>query len=361
MVGDLAHHRRSHRRRVLVQEAFIKKGETPTGTGMEGQKQSAVLITGSDGYLGRQLLKALARERNQIERTVAVDVRDTPEVERQPGVEYLIQDVRSPVLAQTLREYHTQVVVHLASIVTPGKKSNREFEHSVDVLGTQNVLEACIQSRVHKLILTSSGAAYGYHPDNPAWLEEHHALRGNPDFPYSDHKRQVEEMLSSYRVAHPELQQLIFRPGTILGHTAHNQITALFRKPVLIGLMGVASPFVFIWDEDVVACLMKGIKEDRTGIYNLAGDGVITLREMASEMGKAYLPLPVCLVRASLWILKRFGLTRYGPEQIGFLRYRPVLSNRRLKETFGYTPQKTTREVFEYYLRGLASPHEKDG
>jgi len=27
-----------------------------------------------------------------------------------------------------------------------------------------------------------------------------------------------------------------------------------------------------------------------------------------------------------------------------------VLSNRRLKEDFGYIPRKTTREVFDYYL-----------
>jgi len=28
-----------------------------------------------------------------------------------------------------------------------------------------------------------------------------------------------------------------------------------------------------------------------------------------------------------------------------------VLSNKRLKERFGYTPKRTTREVFEYYLK----------
>jgi UDP-glucose 4-epimerase len=320
------------------------------GTGMESKKRRAVLVTGSDGYLGRQLVKDLTGERAHFEKIVAVDVRNTPQGERQPGVEYLTDDVRSPALAERFREFHIEVVVHLASIVTPGKKSDRKSEYSVDVLGTKNVLESCIQSGVHKLILTSSGAAYGYHPDNPLWLEEHHALRGNPEFAYSDHKRQIEEMLASYREARPELQQLVFRPGTILGDAANNQITAFFQKPVIIGLLGVASPFVLIWDKDVVACLIKGIREDTTGIYNLAGDGVITLREMASRMGKPYLPLPVSLVWAVLWILKSFGLTQYGPEQIGFLRYRPVLSNRRLKDTFGYTPQKTTRDVFEYYL-----------
>lgn len=39
-----------------------------------------------------------------------------------------------------------------------------------------------------------------------------------------------------------------------------------------------------------------------------------------------------------------------GPEQINFLRYRPVLSNRRLKEEFGYRLQKTSAETFEYFI-----------
>ena len=114
--------------------------------------------------------------------------------------------------------------------------------------------------------------------------------------------------------------------------------------------MGAASPFVFIWDQDVVGCILKGIFSNATGIYNLAADGVLTMKEIAGLMGKPYVPLPASLVRAALWMLKKFGLSRYRPEEVNFIRYRPVLSNRRLKEEFGYTPQKTSRQVFEYYM-----------
>jgi len=48
--------------------------------------------------------------------------------------------------------------------------------------------------------------------------------------------------------------------------------------------------------------------------------------------------------------LRWLGMTRYGPEQVDFLRYRPVLSNEKLKSEFGYTPRKTTAQVFEYFL-----------
>jgi UDP-glucose 4-epimerase len=249
-------------------------------------------------------------------------------------------------------------VVHLASIVTPGKKSDREFEYSVDVLGTENVLRACIEAGVDKLIITSSGAAYGYHPDNPDWLVESDALRGNAEFAYSDHKRLVEEMLARYRKTHPQLKQLVFRPGTILGATAGNQFTALLDKRFILGVKGASSPFVIIWDQDVIACILKGIFQDLSGIYNLAGDGVLTMEEIARFMGKPYLPLPVWLIRTALTVLKRLRLTQYGPEQINFLRYRPVLSNQKLKQEFGFVPQKSTRQAFDYFIEARRDAHE---
>ncbi|MBI5063126.1 MAG: NAD-dependent epimerase/dehydratase family protein, partial [Desulfatitalea sp.] len=203
---------------------------------------------------------------------------------------------------------------------------------------------------VKKFIYTSSGAAYGYYPDNAPWLDETDPIRGNQEFAYSYHKRLVEEMLARYRVEQPQLEQLIFRPGFILGAETRNQITNLFDQKRLTGLREVDSPFVIIWDQDVAAAILQGIFQGGSGIYNLAGDGVLTLSQMAGLLGKPYRALPAGLVTVALWVAKRLGLTQYGPEQVRFLRYRPVLSNRRLKEEFGFTPRMTTRQVFDYYL-----------
>jgi len=313
----------------------------------------AVLITGAGGYIGRQVVQTLSEQyRKDLGNLVAMDIREWAPQERLEGVEYLTLDIRSPELRDIIKRYRIDTIVHLAAIVTPGRKSDRQFEYSVDVLGTKNVLDAGLASGLRKLIITSSGAAYGYHPDNPDRLHEQDPLRGNPEFAYADHKRQVEEMLAQYRETHPGMKQLVFRPGTILGATADNQITALFDKPLILGLRGAGSPFVFIWDEDVVACIIKGIWEDVTGVYNLAGDGILTMREIAALLDKPYVPVPVWLVQSALWILKKLGMTQYGPEQVNFLRYRPVLDNARLKSVFGYIPQKTSRQAFESYIRG---------
>lgn len=309
----------------------------------------SVLITGAAGYLGSQLLAALAADRAAVGHIVGVDVRDIPADRRLAGVEYCRADVRSAELAELFKSKAPQIVVHLASIVTPGKDSNREFEYSVDVLGTENVLKACLAAGVEKIIVTSSGAAYGYYPDNPAWISEDWPIRGNAAFAYAYHKRLVEEMLARWRTEHPELKQVVLRIGTILGETVHNQITDLFEKPRLIAVSGSDSPFVFIWDQDVAGCILHAISTDKTGIYNVAGDGALTIAEIASRLGKRCIVLPAWLIAAALAVLKQLHLTQYGPEQVDFLRYRPVLDNRMLKQEFGYVPRKTSSEVFDFW------------
>ncbi len=314
-----------------------------------------VLVTGAAGYLGSQLVTALAAGTSHV---VAMDVREVSVEKRVPGVIYEIADIRAPDLAAILERHAIDTVVHLASIVTPGKKSNREFEYSVDVLGTENLLKACVAVGVGKIILSSSGAAYGYHADNPDWITEDQPLRGNKAFTYSWHKRLVEEMLAEYRVRQPQLQQVVFRIGTILGETVRNQITDMFEKPRLIAIRGSDSPFVFIWDQDVVGCMLEAVHSDKVGIYNVAGDGALGVGEIAARLGKRCVVLPAWLLRTALALLKPLKLTQYGPEQVDFLRYRPVLDNRRLKEVFGYIPQKTSAEVFEFYLTARARRDE---
>lgn len=316
----------------------------------EGGSRS-VLVTGAGGYVGSQLTRALARDRQGLESIVATDLREPLPASREPGVTYTVLDVRSPQVADALRVHRVDTVVHLAAIVSPRPEMTRKLLHEVEVEGTRNLLEACVTTGVKKVVVTSSGAAYGYHADADRWLTEESPLRGNPEFAYSDHKRLVEEMLAQYRARHPALGQLIFRVGTVLGDTVKNQITALFEKPVVLGLKGAPTPFVFIWDEDMVRILARGVHSDRTGIFNVAGDGTMTLREIARRLGKPYLELDPAHVEKALWVLRRLGLSRYGPEQVGFLRYRPVLANDRLKHGFGYRPALTSREVFERYAQ----------
>ena len=165
-----------------------------------------ILVTGSSGYLGSQTVAALAGRADLT--VIALDVREP--ATRLPGVIYEVADIRAPEVDAIVARHAPDVIVHLASIVTPGKNSNRAFEYDVDVNGTRNLLQACVKHGVRRVIVSSSGAAYGYYADNPEWLTESDPVRGNEVFAYSCHKRLVEEMLAEYRKSHPGLEQIIF-------------------------------------------------------------------------------------------------------------------------------------------------------
>ena len=181
-------------------------------------------------------------------------------------------------------------------------------------------------------------------------MTEDDPVRGNEAFAYSHHKRLVEEMLAELRETHPELEQVVLRIGTILGERVDNQITALFQRPRLLKIRGSDSPFVFIWDTDVAAVIRQAVTGEVTGVFNVAGDGAMTVDDIAAALGKPVLSVPEPVIRAALAVGKRLGLTAYGPEQTMFLRYRPVLDNTRLKEVFGYVPSQDEQGG----VRGLA-------
>ncbi len=298
-----------------------------------------ILITGAAGTVGRALLaevKDLAVFATDLNRPS-----DLPE-----DTAFLHLDVTTEEAARVIAKVKPEVIVHLASIVTPPPGMGRQKAFDVDVTGTKNVLNAAIANGVRRLVVTSSGAAYGYHPDNRVPLREKDPLCGNAEFPYADHKRQVEEMLAEARQRAPQLEQVVLRVGTVLGEGTDNQITALFHKPRLLAVSGSDSPFVFIWTRDLARILKRAATDGPAGIFNVAGDGALGITELAHLLNKPVLRLPAWAIRSVLSLARPLGLSRYGPEQVRFLQYRPVLDNTALKTDFGYTPEKTSAEVF---------------
>ncbi|WP_295801202.1 SDR family oxidoreductase [uncultured Microbulbifer sp.] len=303
--------------------------------------EKRVLITGAAGYVGRQLGELLVNQMTVI----GVDI-----VQREADFPIFQVDICDPALGELMRAERITHVVHLASVVAPGRDRNRLYR--IDVEGTRNVLDACVAAGVEHLTLTSSGAAYGYHADNPAWLREDDPLRGNPEFAYSDHKRLVEEMLAEYREKHPRLKQLIFRPCSIIGAATNTKISELFSGSSILDPGGHNSPFVFIWDQDVIGAIEFGVSRNASGIYNLAGDGALTPEEIARLLHKPLRRPPVWLLKTLLGISYSLHLGEVQPAQLMFLQYRPVLLNTRLKNELGYVPRKTSAEAFAYFASG---------
>ncbi len=305
-----------------------------------------ILVTGGAGFIGSALVRRLSGL--GAGPVVALDLRPGPDL---PGVTWVQGDIRDPAVAGLFIRVRPAVVVHLASVVAAGGDAARDY--AIDVEGTANIASAVLACGARRLVVTSSGAAYGYHPDNPVPLTEGCALRGNEDFPYSRHKRLVEENLAELRRAYPGLEQVIFRPCTVLGPGVRNQITAIFERPVVTGLSGNATPFSFVADEDVVAALVRATADGPPGVYNLAGDGTVSLRDIARALGKPFLGLPPAVMRGAIGALRALRLTRLEPAQVAFIQYRPVLDNAALKRDFGFTPRHSSRAAFDRYARGL--------
>ncbi|MCB1140111.1 MAG: NAD-dependent epimerase/dehydratase family protein [Leptospiraceae bacterium] len=350
---------------------------------------SGVLITGAAGYVGSLLHRRLKENSGGTDTVNAQGQFPKPLVgtdihfagESKP--DQIICDITdAAAVDQLFASQRPDLVFHLASMVNPTNAKQRKLAYAVDVEGTMNILQACIRYGVRRLVVTSSGAAYGYHADNPVPMSEEQPLKPYTAFPYSHHKQLVEKMLADHVSTGLGPEIVILRSGTIVGQTTRNQITALFEKPRLLAIRGSDSPFVFIWDEDVVGALMHAghlqdlpphtSEESREntaansaarsarisrsflappGIYNLAGDGWLTVRDLAGLLNKEIRWLPAGPLKLILGLARPLRLSRYGPEQIDFLRYRPVLDNTRLKEVFGYSPAKSSLEAFLFYAK----------
>jgi UDP-glucose 4-epimerase len=57
------------------------------------------------------------------------------------------------------------------------------------------------------------------------------------------------------------------------------------------------------------------------------------------------------LIQAALSILKPLGIIQYGPEQVKFIKYRPVLDNSKIKQQFNHQPRYTSEQALDAYLQ----------
>lgn len=309
-----------------------------------------VFITGASGYIGSLLIQQLEKSQ-QISSIVAIDIKRG--IENTQKTKFYLMDIRDKQIINLIKDHKIQSVIHLASIVNPTKNLTREEQYEIDIKATIQLFKFSVTAMVKRFVITSSGAAYGYYPDNPIPLKENHPLRGNVEFAYSYHKRLIEKNLAFLGKQYPHTKQFIFRISTILGEKTSNQITNLFKKKFLIGIKGSSSPFCFVWDQDVIDCLEKSLfcEPNKAGIYNLSGDGFLTIEEIAEILQKKIIYFSPNVLKFSLKLLHKLKLSQYSPEQVIFLQYRPVLDNAKLKIEFGYIPKKTSKEVFLEYVK----------
>ena len=93
--------------------------------------------------------------------------------------------------------------------------------------------------------------------------------------------------------------------------------------------------------------MVRAATDGPAGIYNVAGDGKLTVTQIAGRLGKPVFTIGPRALGIALRVGHALRLTVHGPEQVRFLQYRPVLANERLKKVFGYTPTKASAPAFD--------------
>ena len=306
-----------------------------------------VAVTGAAGYIGSGLIERLEKER-QVERLLAIDIRPLS-APFGPKVAFLRQDVAAP-LAQALSSHGTEAVVHLAYVLKPGR--DREAMRRINVSGTANVLEACRDAGVSKVVYLSSTSVYGAHADNPPMLTEESIPRPVRGFQYSEDKAQAEALVQAFSERTLEVTTTILRCCPVLGPNADNFISRAFLKPFLVAVRGYDPPMQFVHEDDLIKVMVRCILDDAPGLYNVAGDGFVSWSEMAKMLGRRLLSLPAPLLYAAIDVAWALRLQSDSPScGLDFIRHRWTASTDKIKRELGVEFRHTSREACEAFAQ----------
>ena len=152
-----------------------------------------VCVTGAGGFVGSHLVSSLAARGDTV---VAIDVSDHA-LTAQDGIENRIGDIRDvDFLTATLRETSPDLVFHMAALVGVSVYIDRPFDVlDVNVFGTRNILEACLQTTT-PCVLASTSEVYGKNPKVP-WSEDDDRVLGGTQvdrWSYSTSKAAAEHL-----------------------------------------------------------------------------------------------------------------------------------------------------------------------
>jgi len=239
-----------------------------------------ILLTGANGYVGKYVLQELLQRGYKVSGFIKRGM-SIPNIENK-NLQILkgdLLDKRS--LNEALKGI--DAVIHLAASV---RIKSPKINYDVNVVGSKNLIDACIQKNVKRVIFTSS-------------ISVLRSRRG----PYGETKYKAEKLFEK-----SNLDYTIFRPTLIYGVESQgikNIVDYIQMFPCFIPLVGrgnyTRQP-ISVYDvaRVLVDCLDK--KETFRKIYPLAGQDILTFKKLikmiAIEMNcnsKIMIPVPIIL------------------------------------------------------------------
>ncbi len=319
-----------------------------------------VAVTGPTGDIGISAVHALERHPD-VERVVGMARRPfDPAAHGWTKSEYRQGDILDRDAVDALVA-DADIVVHLAFIIM----GSREESARVNLAGTRNVFEATVASpRARRLVYTSSVAAYGYHADNPVPITEDVPTRGSAEHYYSEQKAACEAALTEITAGTP-LEVFVLRPCIVAGPKAPalaeampwNQLPDVVRKvsqavPLLKPpFPDPGTPVQLVHHDDVAAAIaLAATTSAPPGAYNLAGDGLLSMSDVAEALGARPVPVPRIAVSAASQVMARLPFVPSALEWLHAGRTTVVMDTAKARSQLGWTPEYTAAET----LSGLA-------
>ncbi|MHC4110296.1 MAG: SDR family NAD(P)-dependent oxidoreductase, partial [Planctomycetota bacterium] len=215
-----------------------------------------VLVTGAGGFIGSHLTEALLERGASVRAFVKYNARgdwgmlsDLPE-EKQKSIEVIAGDIRDPFFVRKAVQ-GCDYVFHLAALIgIPYSYVAPSDYVSVNIQGTVNLLQACLDERTPRFVHTSTSETYGTALYVP--IDEKHPLQGQS--PYSASKIGADKMVESYYKSF-DLPAVTVRPFNTFGPRQSSRAfiptvasQALTRKKILLGSLEPVRDMTFVKD-----------------------------------------------------------------------------------------------------------------
>jgi len=238
-----------------------------------------ILVTGGAGFIGSHVVDGFLAAAHEV--GVVDDLSTGKRANLNSKATFYNVDIRSPEIADILAKEKPDVVCHHAAQMDV-RRAVREpqFDASVNVVGSVNVLESARQRGVKKIIYASTGGAvYGEPASLP--VDEGHAIA--PLSPYGLTKHTFEEYLALYRRLYG-CAYTVLRYPNVFGprQDPHGEagVVSIFaeamlsgRPPTIFGDGRQTRDFVFV--TDVADAVVRGAEAGNGKLLNI-GTGVET-------------------------------------------------------------------------------------
>jgi 1-acyl-sn-glycerol-3-phosphate acyltransferase/nucleoside-diphosphate-sugar epimerase len=277
-------------------------------------------------------------DRETAAELIVKNLRDSAAVEfcmRAPQKEDGFAGHLSGSLATMLKDHDIDTVVYAPP---PGRYRRR----SVDLEDAESVFQQCARARIKKFVLLSSAMIYGASPHNPGFISEAHVI------PRSDKKRISKDWLDLEALAAAYMGELsgtnielnILRSCAVLAPGSDDYFSELFRKTLAFVLPGHDPTIQLLSPIDLAGVVSAVVANRAGGVFNVAPDGVITLRAALRLSEASRLPIARTIQRMA----RRLGLA-HPIEQLDYIRYSWTISNRKAKRELKWIPCRSSVEA----------------